>query len=202
MVTAKIYIEGGGEGSLQATQFREGWSAFFARAGLAGRMPRVVRCGSRWDAFKDFETAVRNPRAGELPILLVDSEDPVTQGFNVWQHLNARSADRWKQPAGASDDQAFLMVQLMETWFLADREMLTRYFGAALRAQHFKAWPVLEDVPKATVLDALTSATASCAKPYSKGKFSYELLGRLSPEAAVEAACPGARALLDRLRTL
>ena len=35
----------------------------------------------------------------------------------------------------------------------------------------------------------------------SKGRVSFELLERLSP-TAVEAACPHAKALLDRLRSL
>jgi hypothetical protein len=41
--------------------------------------------------------------------------------------------------------------------------------------------------------------TAGCAKRYSKGKVSYELLARLDP-GTVEASCSHAQALLDRLR--
>ena len=201
MVTAKIYIEGGGEGRLQDTRFREAWSTFFGRAGLSGKMPRVIRCGSRLEAFKDFETAVRTPRANQIPILLVDSEGPVAEGHTAWQHLKARPDDRWDRPAGASDNQAFLMVQLMETWFLADRATLRSYFGNELREQHFKNWPSLENVPKATVLDALSGATAARAKSYAKGRVSFELLGRLDP-SLVESACPSAHMLLDRLRKL
>jgi hypothetical protein len=49
------------------------------------------------------------------------------------------------------------------------------------------------------VLGALERATAACRKGYAKGKVSFELLARIDP-ARVEAACPHARALLDRLR--
>jgi hypothetical protein len=117
----------------------------------------------------------------------------------VWQHLKAR--DQWEKPSGSSDDQAFLMVQIMETWFLADRASIRRYFGSALREEHLRSWPDLEDVPKADVLGALDRATASCSKPYAKGRVSFDLLGQLNP-TLVEAACPNAKRLLDRLRQL
>ena len=198
-MTAKIYAEGGGEGQLLDTLFRQAWTEFFKSAGLAGRMPRIVRGKGRLRTFDLFATAVRNPRPGELPLLLVDSEGPVAPTHSVWQHLKAR--DDWERPGGSSDDQAFLMVQIMETWFLADRASLRRYFGASLREEHLRAWPTPEAVPKADVLSALEKATAGCSRHYAKGKVSFELLGQLNP-ALVEAACPHANRLLDRLRRL
>jgi hypothetical protein len=62
-----------------------------------------------------------------------------------------------------------------------------------------RQWPELEAVPKREVLEALERATAACRKNYTKGKVSFELLAHIDP-ARVEAACPHARALLDRLR--
>lgn len=196
-MSVKLYIEGGGEGQLLDTLFRQGWKQFFETAGLTGKLPSVVRGQGRTQTFDLFATAVTHPRGGALPLLLVDSEDPVEEGRSVWQHLEAR--DGWRRPPGATDDQAFLMVQVMETWFLADRELLKRYFGNSLRESHLRQWPILEDVPKPTVFDALKNATAGCQRPYAKGKVSYELLGRLSSQP-VEAACPHAKALLERLR--
>lgn len=199
MVSARIYIEGGGEGQLLDTLFRQGWTAFFKAAGLEGRMPRIVRGQGRQRTYELFVTAVENPREGELPLLLVDSEGPVAQAHTEWEHLKAR--DDWDKPGGASDEQAFLMVQLMETWFLADRDLLRRYFGSALREDHLKAWRSLAEVPKATVLQALDRATAACPMRYAKGKVSFELLAKLNP-LKVEQACPDAQRLLDRLRNL
>lgn len=196
---AKIYAEGGGEGQLYDSLFREGWTSFFTAAGLAGHMPSVVRGGGRERTFDLFLTAVRNPRQGELPLLLVDGEDVVKSGSTVWQHLKSR--DNWSRPDGVTDDQVFLMVTVMETWFLADRALLRLYFGGALREQHLRAWPALEAVPKETVFKALDQATAGCAKQYAKGKVSFELLRKLSPQS-VEAACPHAKRLLDSLRTM
>ena len=82
---------------------------------------------------------------------------------------------------------------------LADRALLREYFGQRFREHHLKQWPALEEVPKQTVLDALQLATADCGKQDAKGRVSYELLKELDP-ALVEAACPHAKALLDRLR--
>lgn len=198
MVRVKIYAEGGGEGELLDTLFRQAWTRFFHAAGLAGRMPRVVRGKGRARTFDLFRTAMTNRRPNELPLLLLDSEDAIQDGRTVWQHLASR--DKWERPDGATDDQAFLMVQVMETWFLADLTLLRSYFGAALRETPLCAWPKLEDVPKATVFDALQKATAGCGKKkYAKGKVSFELLERLNPHEVADA-CPHAKTFLDYLR--
>lgn len=196
-MSVKLYVEGGGEGELLDTLFRQGWKKFFEEAGLAGKLPSVVRGQGRHQTFDLFKRAVAHPRGGALPLLLVDSEEPVKEGHTVWQHLKAR--EDWPQPPGSVDDQAFLMVQVMETWFLADRGLLRKYFGRSLRENHLRQWPVLEAVPKVTVFDALANATAGCEKRYAKGKVSYEMLAQLNPNP-VEAGCPHAKALLDRLR--
>ena len=112
-MSIKLYVEGGGEGQLLDTLFRQGWTRFFEAAGLAGRMPSVVRGQGRKQTFDLFVRAVTHPRGGTLPLLLVDSEEPVEEGHSVWQHLEAR--DGWKRPHGTADGQAFLMVQVMET---------------------------------------------------------------------------------------
>ncbi len=56
------------------------------------------------------------------------------------------------------------MVQVMETWLVADRNTLRRYFGAQFRENTLRQWPDLENVPKHGVLDALARATAGCAR--------------------------------------
>lgn len=198
MVTATLYIEGGGEGKDLRVRFRKGWRMFFEAAGVGDRT-KIVRCGGRQQAFKRFVAAVRDLRGNTLPLLLVDSEGAVQFGHSPWQHLLAR--DRWQKPDEANDDQAFLMVQFMETWFLADRDGLRRYFGERFSDQAIRRWPELEAVPKETVLRALERATAACGKGYSKGKVSFELLGHIDP-ARVKAACPHADALLAKLTTL
>jgi hypothetical protein len=129
----------------------------------------------------------------------VDAEGPVAEDHTTWQHLKARGG--WDAPAGANDEQAFLMVQVMECWFLADQAALHRRFGPSFSDAPFRAWPALETVPKQTVYEVLEQATADCKQAYHKGDVSFEILGDLDP-ARVEAACPHARELLERLRDL
>lgn len=56
MVGMKLYVEGGGDTNLLRTACRQGFSEFLKKAGLAGRMPRVVACGGRQDAYDAFCT--------------------------------------------------------------------------------------------------------------------------------------------------
>ena len=57
-MSIKLYVEGGGNGELLDTLFRQGWKEFFEAAGLSGRLPRVIRGKGRVQAFDMFATAV------------------------------------------------------------------------------------------------------------------------------------------------
>lgn len=61
-------------------------------------------------------------------------------------------------------------------------------------------WPDIEAIPKEMVFEKLALATSGCGKrAYAKGKRSFEILKAIDP-AIIEAKCPGAKRLLDRLR--
>ena len=199
MVRVRIVIEGGGSGETPDKDFRQAWTQFFESAGLVGRMPRVVRGEGRQQTLDRFRTALQGQRRNEVVILLVDSEGPVAADQSAWEHLH--NQDNWNQPPGAADDSAYLMVQVMETWFLADREALRRFFGPSLNENHFSQWPDLEAVPKDTVLNAMEMSTANCQRPYSKGRVSFQLLGQINPQI-VANACPHANQLLTHLSAL
>jgi hypothetical protein len=201
-VNIKLYVEGAARHSdFDRAVCRQAFSEFFAAAGLQHR-PRTVPCGGRQPAYDAFVTAVKTRRPGELPLLLVDSETPMAPGMTKWRHLQTRPGDNWNQPEGAGEDQVFLMVQVMETWLIADREALQEFFKPNFKENKIPVWPQLEHVSKAAVYDALAGATAECGqKKYSKGQLSFQLLKGISP-AKVEAACPHAKALFDRLRNL
>ena len=62
------------------------------------------------------------------------------------------------------------MVQLMETWFLADRAALKKHFGEQFKETALKRWPQLEAVRKKTVLDALKKATNNCSGLLCQGQ--------------------------------
>ena len=196
----KVYVEGGGDGSQLKTECRRAFSTFFEKAGLKDVMPKVVACGSRSNAYDDFCTALRTASADELPLLLVDSEAPVTVA-DPWKHLKQREGDQWDKPDKASDRHAHLMAQCMESWFLADRDAMSRFFGSEFNSDKLPANPKIEDVPKQTVFESLKAAIKNTKSgSYSKGRHSFRLLAQISPEL-VGLASPWAKRLLDTLRS-
>lgn len=209
----KLYVEGGGDSNALKTACREGFSKFLGKAGLAGRMPRVVACGSRADAYDSFCTAISN---GEAAMLLVDSEAPVVadaqQGdgatredwerWQPWLHLKQRQGDGWEKPISSDDMQCHLMVQCMEAWLLADRETLKRFFGQGFRESSLPAAAnPIEKTGKQQLYDALAKATSGCKtkSAYGKGEHSFKLLALVAP-AKVVAASPWARRFIETLK--
>ncbi len=198
-MSVKIYVEGGGDSKSLKTACRKGFRRFLEKTGLEGRMPGIVACGGRQSTYERFATALA---AGDgSPMLLVDAEDPVTAAANSadpWGHLRER--DGWTRPIGAQDEQCHLMVQVMESWFLADNETLASFYGQRFRSNNLPRNPQIEAVPKADVLDGLSRATRETQKgAYSKGSHSFDILAMLDP-ATVEAAAPYAKRFLDTLR--
>ena len=175
MVSLLVFVEGGGNTRALNTSCRSGFREFIENAGLAGSMPRIVPCGSRENAYDDFRTA---HAAGEAAMLLVDAESPATAP-DPWQHLN--STDNWGRPAVATDGQCHLMVQVMESWFLADKVALASFYGQNFRPQDLPANSDIEKVPKADVLAGLAQATRN-TKSYSKGSDSFQILEKLDPD--------------------
>ena len=131
-------------------------------------------------------------------MLLVDAERRVTHD-DPWMHL-AQEPDEWSRPAGAKDDTCHLMVQVMESWFLADRDALSTFFGRRFQPNSLPGNPTTEEISKDEVLRGLANATRRTTKgAYDKGRHSFELIGAIDP-GKVAAASPHARRLLDTLR--
>lgn len=192
----RIYVEGGGEGKDTRGAFREGFSKFFGDivTKIRNRQIRwqIVACGPRDRAYDDFDTASRS-HPGALNILLVDSEDIVTE-TSPWDHLKKR--DNWLVQ-GFGDEQCHLMVQVMEAWFLADKETLENFYGQGFAANALPPNPKVEEICKDDVLQGLKRATASTSKEeYHKTKHGPKILGMLDTEK-VRAAAP----YCDRLFT-
>lgn len=113
-MNVKVYVEGGGDHNKALdTECRRGFKEFFRKAGLERRMPRIVSCGARSGAYNSFRTSHENAGDDDFPMLLVDSEAPVSGG-DAWEHVRTR--DGWQLPDGATPDQLHLMVQAMEAW--------------------------------------------------------------------------------------
>ena len=194
----KIYIEGGGDGKALRTKCRMGFNTFFKKSGLAGRMPKIVACGGRETAFDRFRTAFEQKGTDEFIVLLVDSEDAVADGGQPWEHLAQR--DHWERPRNAVEAQAHLMVRCMEAWFLADVDVLVRYFGRDFNRGALPGHSKIEEIGKNDVLEGLRNASRQCGKgEYRKGRHSFDILERITPSKVVDVS-PHAKRLIDTLR--
>ena len=190
----KLYVEGGGDSADLKAACREGFTTFITRAGIANR-PRVVACGSRGNAFESFRTAVR---LGQPAMLLVDSEEQVAadhargdaDGWQPWRHLTQRNGDHWEKPDGGNEQDCHLMVQCMESWFIADRETLARFFGAGFDVRKLPRSPKIEAVPKQVIYNSLHLATRGCdgKGEYHKGRHSFKLLACIDPGKVTSAS--------------
>ena len=191
MVKIKLYVEGGGSSRALKRACRRGFRKFIEKSGLNGTMPEIVASGSRRNAYEDFRTRQRNTAAkNEGPMLLLDAERAVGE-TGPWQHLKDR--DGWDRPDGATDDQCHLMVQAMESWFLADRTALEKYYGQDFQETALPSNPQIEQVSKNDVLGGFRQATRRTTKGrYDKGRHSFEILATIDP-AKVTNASPHAK---------
>jgi hypothetical protein len=140
-----LHVEGGGN-STQKEQLRQGFGAFLSdlqnRARARGIRIRVTFWGPRSETHVAFMRSFRQTPA-ILHLLLVDSEGPVTS--TPRHHLT--TTDAWNL-AGISDDQCHLMVELMESWFLADPEALAAFYGQGFAASAIHARGTSSRLPR------------------------------------------------------
>lgn len=173
-----IFLEGGS--GPRDRKCAEGFHKLLKSCGFARRMPRLIPCGGRGIAFDDFKTALANKRDDDFVALWIDSEDPVKDIEATWEHLKAR--DGWDRPEGATNEQVLLMTTCMETLIVADRETLAEHYGAKLQKSALPALKDLEGRSRHAIQEALAHATRKCSNAYTKGKRSFEILGKLDPE--------------------
>lgn len=178
-MNAHLYIEGG-ESKEDQIRCREGFRKLIEKAGFSKRMPRLSACGGRGSAFDDFKTAHAGRKAGDYIAMLVDSEDPVADIEQTWNHLKVR--DQWDKPAEAVDEQVLFMTTCMETWIVSDRAALNEHYGHKLQVNALPALVDLENRQRHDVHDRLVRATRNCSNAYSKGKLSFEVLLKLTPD--------------------
>ncbi len=199
-MSVKLIVEGGGDRKSKSLnrECRRAFATFLEEAGLAGKLPSIEAAGGRQQAYDAFKTA--HERGTRIAVLLVDAEAPVT-AQNSWTHLNTR--DSWPRPTGATNDQCHLMVQVMESWFLADRKALANFYQQGFRPNALPGNPrQIEQVPKQDVLSGLERATRATTRGrYHKSRHSFEILASLDPEK-VTTASPCAKIFVDTLLAL
>jgi Domain of unknown function (DUF4276) len=190
-VSIRIYVEGGFEGSTKAN-CRRAFSVFFGKV-IPQASFRVIASGDRAAAFRDFTSALRQHRA-DFVVLLVDSEEPVSAA--PWVHLGQRAGDNWSRPDGVEEDQAHLMVQVMEAWFLADPTALAAFYGQGFLRNSLPGQRNIELISKQVVFDALRHASRKTQKgEYHKTRHGFELLEAIDPKLVRQCSIHAERLL-------
>lgn len=174
-----IYIEGGGDSNELHILCRKGFRKLLENCGFKDNMPRLVSCGGRESAFNHFQTAHANKSNSDYVAMLIDSEDTLTDLDATWSHLKLR--DGWDKPSGSENDQVLFMTTCMETWIVADREALANHYGSDLQISALPPLVNLESRSRREIQDDLIQATRNSSKAYKKGKRSFILLEKLSP---------------------
>jgi hypothetical protein len=82
------------------------------------------------------------------------------------------------------------MVEMMESWFHADKDALEKYYGNGFRKRALKPNPNVEEISKKDLEDGLNAATKDTrAGRYHKTKHAPALLQSIRP-ALVRRAAP------------
>ena len=192
-----IYMEGGGDGKSAKAAIRQGMDALLRPLKDAARAEalhwKLVPCGGRDKAFRGFRNAVGNG-ADAIVVLLVDAEGPV----NGAPRSHLQSCDGWDM-GFADEDTIHLMVQVMETWIVADPDALSTYYGQNFNGDVLPRAENLEQVSKADVIRKLNQATERTTKGrYHKIRHASDLLKLINVER-VQARCPHCARLFDLL---
>jgi hypothetical protein len=193
----RIYVEGGGDSRADRAPMREGFGAFFQEIKEKVSLT-VVMCGGNKQTVDDFSTALTS-HSDAFNILLIDSDSAVESGISPRRHIVAHHSD-WDLP-NAADDQFHLMVQVMEAWFLADRQALREYYGKGFRETALPANPDVEQVSKEDICRGLEAAAKDTSKEtYQKRRHGAGILKLLDRDRVCDGGhTPHCQRLFDVL---
>jgi Domain of unknown function (DUF4276) len=172
----RIYFEGD-------KRLRPGFSAFLSEIRERGKAKRckieIIATGGT--PVADFRTAMKmHPNAWN--ILLRDSEGPDDGKLSA----TLVAAEGWQ---AAVADSIFWMVQMMESWFHADKDALERFYRDGFKRQALAANPKVEEIAKRDLEEGLNAATRGTKKgKYHKGNHAPSLLEMISPQRVRDAA--------------
>lgn len=185
----RIHIEGD-------AKLLPGFRRFFDALYRAGVKVKLSTGGA--NAVEDFVSGVRKfPNA--VNILLVDADGPHSPA--AVQEVRRR-INRYAPEIQVADDRLHFMVQVMESWFLADRAVLQAYYGQGFAENRLPANRQVEQIGKEDVISGLEGATRDSGKGrYHKTRHAPALLERVNP-ALVRGAAPACEKLFAALEQL
>jgi len=189
-----IYIEGGARNQDRAASaaLRRGFSMFLTKLCPEIRARNIelntVIVGSTELTCKIF-TQANEKSPDKFFVLLVDSDIAVDETEKSKNFLQNNPKLKKCDLRDVEEKQCHLMVQVMETWFLADVEALKNYFGRDFKKNKLPKTVNIEAIAKDDVLDSLKEATQTRkSSGYHKIKDGAKLLEKISPQKVREAA--------------
>jgi hypothetical protein len=188
----KLYVEGGGKGShKRATiKLQQGFDAFFAELKVAAQNKKIsfkiIPAGNTQSTYDDFIFSVANsPQSFNL--LLVDSDAALDENESARDFLQ-KKYKKWKLKT-VKDEQCHLMVQIMESWFIADIDALKEFYGQEFKTSAVPKNKNVEAIGKEKIESSLKTATAKTQKKeYHKIEHGSKLLETISSQKVREAA--------------
>ena len=171
----RIYFEGD-------ARLRPGFHKFLSQIvqTARARQCRVDLIATGGTPVADFHAAlIAHPNA--FNVLVLDSDGPIDGSL----------ADlyRSKKLDPKLQDSVFWMVQLMESWFLADIGALKAYYRDGFIESAVTGNPAVEEILNADVYARLKRATKETKRgEYHKTKHAADLLARIDPSRVRSAA--------------
>ena len=190
-----VFVEGtaGDPGAL-----RKAFRQFLERLGIPGSAIQIVAAGDGPAAHRAYVRSVSKYANDRIAFLLIDSEQHKEKGLPNWEFLS--QARKLNKPEAAGVDSLGLMVQCMETWFLADREKVIKYFGLPEDGGPLPKHTEPELVSKSEVLSSFDRAARQIRRRrYQKGQDALALLGLVDPNV-IAKRCPHAERFFSALR--
>ncbi|CAN5260383.1 DUF4276 family protein [soil metagenome] len=188
----RIYIEGDTKqkGKFNTISLREGFNHFFfeliEKAKAQNIAFRLIMCGSKYETFKDFLNAARSYKESFV-IFLLDSDAPLNDNETPKTFLQ-RQNPLWHLHE-AEDNQCHLMIQLMESWFFADKEKLAEFYGQRFNLNSLSKNVNVEKIPKADVENGLSNATRNTQKgEYHKTRHGAKILELIDSQKVCDSA--------------
>ena len=194
-----LYIEGDTKrkGNGNAITLRQGFREFFQPLAEETKLPFELKLlGSREIAIKIFLSELEyNPKS--FSALLVDAEGEIDEKDSPKAHLQKISSkfDFNK----VKEEQCHLMAQMMESWFLADKDKLAEFYGQGFNPNALPKNTNIEKISKMDVETGLKNAVRNTSKKdYKKGEHAGEIL-RLIDSNKVRAAAPHCNELFEAI---
>lgn len=206
----RLYIEGGGNTASEKNDLKIGFRKFFDTLIQSARQQKlkweIIMCGSNLKTIEAVRLAA-NSHPTALNILLIDSDGEVSKDQTNKAYLrNKFEQEGDKKTSQAildlNEEQCYLMVQEMEAWFLADRQVVEHYFRGNFYGNKVPANSKVEDIDKANLVPSLENATRrDPKKQYNKIRDAKYLLEQIDP-AKVRKAAPHCDELFKALEKI